>query len=284
MMIKKFFFAAVFFLSCAALPAQNFHITVFGGVSNYQGDLQDKKFTLQESHPAVGFGSLYEITDNLFARANVTFGTVSGDDKKSDQLDFRQRNLSFSSPITDVNLGLEYNLLNLYQHRLTPYIFAGISYFHFNPSAIDTSGKKVYLQPLGTEGEGFYDGRTTYSLNQIAIPFGGGFKFAITNNIHLGIEVGLRKLFTDYLDDVSATYADKNLLLTNNGPEAVALAFRGGELNTGLVYPPAGTVRGNPKSKDWYYFSVITLGFRIASSGDGGSGNRSQLRCPTRIL
>jgi hypothetical protein len=233
----------------------------------------------------VGFGGLYEITGNLSARANVTFGTVSGNDNTSSDINNRNRNLNFTSPITDVELGLEYDFLSLYQYRLTPYVFAGVSVFHFNPWTVDDSGHKVYLQPIGTEGEGFYDGRKKYDLTQMAIPFGGGFKYAINNNVRIGIEVGLRKLFTDYLDDVSNSYVDKSLLLANNGPEAVELAFRGDELHTGLTYPPGGTIRGNPKSDDWYYFTTFTVSFRIQSPSEKNSpGNRTQYRCPTRVL
>jgi len=285
MVMRKIVVGAIFFLSAINIEAQNFSVTVSAGASNYQGDLQDKKYTFQEAHPAFGFGGLYEITSNLSAMANVTFGTVSGNDKTSSNVNILERNLNFTSPITDVSLGLEYNILNLYQHRLTPYFFAGISVFHFDPWTIDTTGKKVYLQPLGTEGEGFYDGRKKYALTQIAIPFGGGLKFAISDNVRIGLEVGLRKLFTDYLDDVSNSYVDKNLLLANNGPEAVELAFRGDELHTGLTYPPAGTIRGDPKSKDWYYFTMITVAFRISSPSEKfSSGNKSQLRCPSRVL
>ena len=285
MVMRKILVGVILFLSAINIQAQNFSVTVAAGASNYQGDLQDKKYTFQEAHPAFGFGGLYEITSNLSARASVTFGTVSGNDKTSDNTYILQRNLNFTSPITDVQFGLEYNILNLYQHRLTPYIFAGISVFHFDPWTIDDSGHKVYLQPLGTEGEGFYDGRQKYALTQVAIPFGGGLKFAITDNVRIGVEVGLRKLFTDYLDDVSTTYVDKNLLLANNGPEAVELAFRGNELNTGLTYPPAGTIRGDAKSKDWYYFTLVTLAFRISSPTEKfSSGNKTQFRCPTHVL
>ena len=71
-----------------ATRAQNLHVTVFGGFSNYQGDLQNKRFTLDQSHPAFGAGLLYEISDNLYARANVTFGKVSGDDKSNSKNDY----------------------------------------------------------------------------------------------------------------------------------------------------------------------------------------------------
>ena len=279
---------SILIVATATLHAQNLHITLFGGFSNYQGDMQDKKFTLQESHPAAGIGVRYEITDQLSARANVTFGTVSADDKRSTNINILERNLNFTTNITDIHLGLEYDLISIYEHRVVPYIFGGVSVFTFNPYTHDTSGQKVYLQPLGTEGQGFYNGRKKYNLTQLAIPLGGGVKFAVSDNFTVGLEVGFRKLFTDYIDDLSMSYADQNQLLANNGPKAVELAFRGDELHTGLKYPPINTIRGNPKSKDWYYFSGITLAFRIVTgdekyySGKQHAG-KSKLGCPTRV-
>lgn len=284
--MRKFISSAILFLSIINIQAQNFRVVVFGGVSNYQGDLQAKKYTFDQAHPAFGFGGLYEINDKLFVRANTTFGTVSANDKYSKDINILERNLNFTSPITDINLGLEYDILSLYEHSVTPYIFAGVSVFHFNPYTTDTAGKRVYLQPLGTEGEGFYQGRSKYDLTQIAIPFGGGLKFAISDDVRLGVEVGLRKLFTDYLDDVSMTYADKSQLLANNGPEAVELAFRGDELHKGLTYPPDGTIRGNPKSKDWYYFTMLTLSFRISGGGEkyAVQGGKAKVGCPGKVF
>lgn len=281
--MRKALLAALFFLAVNT-QAQNFHVTLFGGMSNYQGDLQAKAFTFHESHPAVGAGLLYELTTNFYIRANVTLGKVSGNDNTSSSILIYDRNLNFTTLITDCQLGLEYDIFNIYKTNFTPYIFAGIGYFHFNPYTYDTTGKKVYLQPLSTEGEGFYNGRPVYSLDQFNIPFGGGVKFALTDNIRIGIELGLRKLFTDYLDDVSATYAPEDLLLANRGPEAVELAFRSNELHTGLIYPPANTIRGNPKSKDWYYFTGFTLNFRLPSASDKyNTGGASKVACPTKV-
>jgi len=70
-------------------------------------------------------------------------------------------------------------------------------------------------------------GRKKYGLTQLSIPFGGGVKMALSDDINLRLEVGLRKLFTDYLDDVSTTYADEDELRANNGQLAVDYAFRG---------------------------------------------------------
>ncbi len=74
----------------------------------------------------------------------------------------------------------------------------------------------------------------------------------------------MRKLFTDYLDDVSTTYVDEGTLAAAKGPTAVRFSYRGGELKNGEpAYPVAGTIRGGAKSKDWYYFQGITLRIRL---------------------
>jgi opacity protein-like surface antigen len=266
------------------VQAQKLHVTVFGGFANYQGDLQDKRFTLNQSGAAFGAGLLYEINEKLYARANVTFGKISGNDKNNAKN--AVRNLSFSSPISDIHLGLEYNFFSLYERDFTPYVFAGVSNFSFKPSALDSAGNKVFLQPLSTEGQGFYQNRKPYKLNQFAIPFGGGVKFAFSDNFRIAVEVGLRKTNTDYLDDVSTTFVDENLLLANRGAKAVDLAFRGDELKSGLSYPADGAQRGGEKFKDWYYFGGINLAIRLRGSGNGGSkgGGKYKTGCPTRVL
>ncbi|MEJ7587744.1 MAG: hypothetical protein WKI04_09310 [Ferruginibacter sp.] len=129
--------------------------------------------------------------------------------------------------------------------------------------------------------------RTKYSLNSIALPFGFGIKLAPTENIRVRFEFGIRKTFTDYLDDLSTTYADQTGLLLNNGPRAVDLAFRGDENKTGLAYPPSNTIRGNPGSKDWYYFTGLGISFRLSPGFDRGNGkqgkNKRNTGCPLNI-
>ncbi len=280
--MKKFTLLFIFFVGVKINFAQNLHITIFGGAANYQGDLQDKRFTFNQAGGAVGIGVLYEITDNLFARANITYAKINGNDKYN--LKNAERNLSFSSPITDFHLGAEYLLLNPYENSFAPYIFAGLSYFAFNPSALDSTGRKVFLQPLSTEGQGFYQNRTKYNLGAFAIPFGGGVKFSLSENVRIGIEIGMRKTFTDYLDDVSTTYVDQNLLIANRGFQAASLAFRGGELKTPLPYPADGSQRGSSKFKDWYYFTGVNLMVRLPG-GNGGKngGGKYKTGCPTNF-
>ncbi|MBA3674390.1 MAG: outer membrane beta-barrel protein [Chitinophagaceae bacterium] len=260
--------------------AQRLHVNAFAGASNYSGDLQPKRFSL--SHPgfARGLGISYDISDKISIRAEYSYAKITGDDKLSSRN--QVRNLNFTSYISEWQIAGEYYLKDMQEYSTSPYLFAGVAVYHFNPFTNDTSGNKAYLKFLNTEGQGFYQNRKPYNLTQFAIPFGAGYKWVLTNNISLGIELGMRKLFTDYLDDVSTTYVDQNLLLSNSGPKAVELSFRSNELNKGLQpYPADGTQRGDPKDKDWYYFTVLK-----ASVALGNSDNRkhsSKLGCPTRF-
>ena len=267
------------FLLTVSANAQNFHLNLFAGASNYQGDLQDKRFTFSHSHLAGGFGVSYDLSNKFSVRSGIIFGKISADDKNGRNW---FRNLNFTSNLTEVNLGLEYYITPLEDHALTPYVFGGIALYHFNPYTTDTSGKKYFLRPLSTEGEGFVQGKNYYNLTQFAIPFGAGVKLSLSENINVGIELGLRKLFTDYLDDVSTAYVDETLLLTNRGSKAVELAYRGNELKNASPYPAGGTIRGGAKHKDWYYFTGLTASFRFGG-GNGGGGKHSQYGCPVNV-
>ena len=268
----------IIFLSFNA-DAQKFHVNLFAGASNYQGDLQDKRFTLSQSHLAGGLGFSYDLTENFSVRSGITLGKVSGDDKLGRN---KFRNLNFASNLTEFNLGLEYYITRLEDHALTPYLFGGIAFYHFNPYTHDTTGKKYFLKPLSTEGEGFLPGNKNYNLTQFAVPFGGGVKLSLSDDINVGLELGLRKLFTDYLDDVSTTYVDQINLLTNRGPKAVELAYRGNELKNGAPYPPAGQIRGGAKNKDLYYFTGLTMSFRLGN-GSGLGSRHSKYGCPASV-
>ncbi|MEO9021790.1 MAG: DUF6089 family protein [Ginsengibacter sp.] len=277
--MKKMLFCIPFFILTGTVKAQSFHLNLFLGTSNYQGDLQDKTITFSQSHIAGGIGLSYDITDQFTIRGNFMLGKISADDKKGRN---KVRNLNFTSGITEGNIDLQYFVTPMMQHSLTPYVFLGIAVYHFDPYTYDTTGKKYYLKPLSTEGEGFAPGAKNYNLTQLAIPFGVGLKLNLSENMNVGFELGLRKLFTDYLDDVSKVYVDESLLFTNRGAKAVELAYRGNELKDGTAYPDAGRQRGRYEQKDWYYFTGLSLSFRLG--GSGGSGFRSQWACPKNVL
>lgn len=267
--------------------SQKLNLNLFLGTSNYEGDMQANFFTFTQPGLAIGGGLSYQVSDRAYIRAGITYASIAADDKKNPKVYFR--NLNFKSDIQEFHLAGEYYLLTDEASKLSPYVFAGIAVYHFNPYTKDTTGTKYFLRPLSTEGQGFYQERKPYSLTQFAIPFGGGIKYALTDNIKIGIEAGMRKLFTDYLDDVSTTYVDPNLLLTNRGAKALELAFRGSEIDKTATYPVVLTKRGEPRNKDWYYFTLVTLSYRFPALGEiksswdkPGARKKYILGCPRK--
>jgi hypothetical protein len=197
----------------------------------------------------------------------------------------QSRNLNFSTKILDWELTGQYSLFSFNDKWWTPYVYAGIGFYHFKPYTEDANGSKVFLQPLSTEGQGFLPGVKNYKLTQFSIPFGFGAEYSLNEDMRVGLEFGYRKLFTDYIDDVSANYVDEAALLAARGQIAVDLAWRADD-KTGAPYPLAGTPRGNPDLKDAYYYVAFTYTIRlvldkykeIAGLPSGKKGKRSG--CP----
>jgi hypothetical protein len=273
--MKSLHVLMMFFFIISAASAQRTHIGLFGGLAAYNGDLTDGYFPKKVTNGGIGFTVNYELQDKIILRGGITYAVVGGADRYSAKSDLVDRNLSFETSLIEFSAIGEYYLNSLYDRPYAPYVFAGLALFHFNPYAYN-SGGKVYLRPLSTEGEGLpaYPERKSYGLTQPAIPFGAGFKYAINDTWRIGLEMGFRKLFTDYLDDVSTTYADPNDLLAAKGQLAVDMSYRGDELANGNdAYPAKGTIRGSSKYKDLYYFFGLHLTYRLSSSNGAGLYN-----------
>jgi opacity protein-like surface antigen len=262
------------------------HADLFTGFANYYGDLQNKPITLDQSSLAIGAGIKYELDDHIAFRTGFMYGKIGADDKRN-KPSLQLRNLNFQSKVFEWNVISEYTLFDLNRKQFSPYAFAGVALFHFNPYTFDSLGNKFFLKPLSTEGEGLsaYPDRKSYHLTQFAIPFGVGIKFRVANNVVLAYEFGLRKTFTDYLDDVSKTYIDQTTLLNAKGAKAVELAYRGGELKNGDPnYPADGSIRGGSKYKDWYYFSGVRLSIAIPTNNKlFNMPGKSSVNCPVKV-
>ncbi len=277
-------------LLCFSLlaTAQRFHVGIFGGLAAYNGELTDKIFPKKVTNGAIGITANYELTDNIMLRGGFTHAIVGGADRFGDNPRRVARNLSFETVINEFSLVGEYYLLNLYDNRVSPYVFAGLAVYHFNPYAYNGTSDKIYLRPLSTEGQGLTGHSTKpYGLTQVAVPLGIGFKFALSDKIHVGVEGGYRKLFTDYLDDVSNAYPDRDVLLAERGQLAVDMSYRGNQLPGGdPAFPTKGWERGSSKNKDAYYFTGIHLSYRIGGGNGGflgGGGRKSKMGCPTNV-
>ena len=273
--MTKLRFLILFILIGSSSFAQRVHVGIFGGLSAYQGDLTDKILPKKVTNGAIGVTLNYEITPQIMVRGGFTYSIVGGADRFSDDDSLRARNLAFETKLTEFSAVGEYYFFNLDEQKFSPYVFGGLAVLHFNPYAYNGTTERVYLKPLSTEGEGLsgYPDRKPYALTQFALPFGAGVKYAFNDRLRLGLELGMRKLFTDYLDDVSTTYASAADLLAAKGQVAVDMSYRGDELPGGNQnYPAKGSQRGGDKHKDSYYFLGLHLTYRL---GSGDNSNRS---------
>ena len=247
--------------------AQYWEAGAFIGTSSYKGDLRVDYFTPHDYHLSVGLFGKYRLTPNWAFQFGVTRGQISGSDSNSQFEEGRSRNLSFRSHLYEFNVQAQYYLTK-YDVRAgkisAPYVFAGLGIFHFNPQT-DYHGKWYDLQPLGTEGQGVagVSGEGKYNLIQLSIPFGIGWQIALGETSNIGLELGLRKTFTDFIDDVSGYYPDLEKLAAEN-PQAATLAFRSPEFYSAPMPNPVGTPRGNASDKDWYFMFGITLTSNLA--------------------
>ncbi len=284
--MKRFFLVAILTTVATALVhAQHFEAGVMLGGANYLGDLSNNSSNLylKETKLAVGGLLRYNITDHFTARLSLNWARVAGSDANVNNDQFvRERNLSFRSSITELALTGEFNILGYQPYALyspfSPYVFAGVALSHFNPKA-RYQGRWVELQPLGTEGQGMPGFADKYSRTTLAIPFGLGLKYALTDKINLGFEIGARPTFTDYLDDVSGAYVSYPELLAGNGELAAALGNRTGELKGGdPVIVETGTPRGDDARRDWYFIAGITVSYNFLDNGLMGSRHRQKGR------
>jgi opacity protein-like surface antigen len=281
--MRKLLFVFLFFVCCHFSNAQ-VHLGIFGGIGNYQGDLINGAYIGKLTRVAAGVTGEYELSDKLSLRAGLTFAQIAGDDQYNSKDYLKLRNLNFETNIVELSLLAQYYTFGFENRRWSPYVFGGIALYHFNPYILTVDDEKIFLPPLSTEGQGLnsYPQSKPYSLTQLALPFGLGVKYALTDNIRIGAEVGLRKLFTDYLDDVSTNYVDENDLRAERGDLAVQVAYRGDEVPGGNpAYPLKGAQRGGAEQKDWYYLTGLTLSFRLGGGGGGlFGGGKGKYGCP----
>lgn len=276
----RFYDAPVLFELGGSVGAMNSLTDLGGNKGPGKKFVKDLNFGSTELVSGLYFGAMYHEIIGLRLEAN--FGKVSAYDSilsavaPTNLARMRyNRNLSFSSNITEISLMAEFHPFQLLKNRdnndnssdFSPYVLAGIGYFTFNPQA-NLNGRMVDLQPLRTEGQGFaqYPDRKPYNLHSISFPFGAGVKYDISPLVNLRTEVVYRITQTDYLDDVSTTYIDKSLFQANG--------FTGTKLSNALLltdrqlgeFPRSsrpGRNRGNASNKDSFFSFNFKLGISI---------------------
>jgi len=223
----------------------------------------------------------------IAARIEGTLGKVEAADstitgKTGNLISKNIRNLSFRSNISEITLTTEFHPLQLLNFDLapsvSPYIIAGIGWFHFNPQTT-LNGEVIDLQPLHTEGQGFdeFPDRKPYKLSQFNVPLGMGIRYEMNDLFNVRVEFVHRRLFTDYLDDASTKeYIDPSLFAKYLPPAdaANARALFNRSLDGSIPI-----FRGHSQNNDAYMSLSVKLGFVFGRERTANSTGRKQLRC-----
>ena len=236
------------------------------GASYYIGDLNPYRHYGKNTHLAYAVVHRLNLNQRFSLKSHINYTQLRGSDSQSNNATQQLRNLSFRSNTVEIGMDIELNFKNfamgLRNAPVSPYLFAGLAFFRMNPQA-NINGVWVDLQPLGTEGQGTSENEDrAYNLGQIAFPFGVGLKFSLGKRAALALEWGYRRTTTDYLDDVSTTYANSEILAETSGPLAAQLANRSVSPE-GVTIDRSGLQRGNSNSNDWYVMSGATFTFKL---------------------
>jgi len=213
------------------------HLGVGFGGMKYYGDIPGSytKFAFQGNFT-------YELTDHFNLRVQGFWGSVgaSGESNGKTYVNQNGDSIDFHSKVKEASLLVEYNLLNMNEgSKWTPYVFAGIGYFHYDP----------YQIRYNADDNRFYERHYWhgyYKSNSLAIPFGAGIKYGLTDNIRLSLEANVRYANTNYLDAYNTP--------PNNG-------------------------------KDMYYSGIIGISFRLGGdyssrNGGGRASRNNRNNCP----
>jgi hypothetical protein len=200
-----------FALSVGAVKAQSSEVGFGLGTLTYTGDLV-RSYDFKYSKPAATVFYRSNISTVVSFRAALTAGKIGASEKPIDILGTR-RNASFDLFLFEASTVMEYHFLNWRDSkrfvRFTPYMFAGFGLFGIS----------------GNEEK-----QAEYSNIQAAIPFGLGVKYVYNPKWYFSLELGARKTFFDYLDNVS----------------------EGNQHRKNYQY-------GNPNDNDHYYYLGISI-------------------------
>lgn len=249
---------------------------ITAGVAHYFGDLNTRA---RLNRPKLAGGVFFrkQFGNYIGLRVAAHYAQLGYSDVYNKDNEYqRRRNLSFNSRIFELALQGDFNFFKFQPgdpaHSFTPYVTLGAGVFSYDPYAY-YQGRKVFLRPLGTEGQGdsSYPGRKPYSTMGFCFPFGVGVKYALNDRMNIGLEISHRFTNIDYLDDVSTTYvgADKFDPLPDGSP-SIAQLLQDRSYETGDIIGIEGRQRGLPKQKDQYVLVEVFLSFNLTS-----------YRCPT---
>ena len=194
---------ALLFFAVPANGQRKSDIGFFAGVPWYMGDLSTTVPVAHVVPPAIGPILRYNINMRNALRVHAVFYTLSDSEEN-----FRGGLAEFQSSFVDLGLDFEFNWW--------PY---------------KTANRKTKYSPYVSAGLGYSLNYAGGSVSHLYLPFGVGVKANLGQRLSGGVEVNMRKSFTDLIDGV-----------TNVGSE---------------------DVRSLVGNNDWHLFTGVFLTYKI---------------------
>ncbi len=274
--MKKLSFVIIFFVTFSFRSqaqmeqfqyVQTGEFGVTAGAAHYFGDLNNRA---NINRPKIALGAFFrrQFGNYISARIMGHYAKLGYSDMYSKNEYQKSRNLSFNTDIFELAIVGDFNFFKFIptdpRHSFTPYASLGVGFMTYDPYAY-YNNEKVYLRPLNTEGETFYQGRKSYGTTALVVPVGFGVKYAISDKVNLSFEVNYRFTTTDYLDDVSTTYIGIDKFPSTAGGKSLAGIMQDRSFEVGPVIGVEGRQRGFSKQKDQYAMAEIGVSFNLTS-------------------
>lgn len=275
-MLRKLLFVIII-LSSSLSYGQ--YLTDYGfsvGASNYLGDIGGGEGTrrdfvmdmkLNATRWNLGGFYRYRVSPLFGIKGTLNYIRLSADDANTTNPARKARNLNFKNDMFELAAIGELYVYKVndvggtgrYTSDFNLYLFAGVGLFYSNPKGQTDNGEWVALQPLQTEG-------VEYSKFNFAIPTGVGFYYTINRKYRLGMEIGWRTTFTDYIDDVSGVYANDYDGISNKTTNALINQINN-ENGTNILPTnfDKGSKRGDSSHNDSYLTATVNFSWAIRS-------------------
>ena len=312
-LLKSLMFACAAALAAAPSNGMAQYALDYGfaiGTANYLGDIGGEQLTRQDFAADLHYGQT-KLSSHVFVRYRLNsmfavkgqLGTVYLEDfdNLSTNPARMTRNAHFRNYVNELSLRGEVNLfsrpmITRYTSKLrvgvNTYAMLGVTGLVHNPQAqLDRDAAEYHYaqgnittNPSQLNYDRWYDLRDvgteklTYGSAALGFPLGLGASFMVNYQFRVGLEFVWNLTLTDYLDDVSYTWAnpegldDIGLILSN--PSSLAVAEASGVENpeaflTSFWYNEQwNSPRGNPDKNDTYGTLQVTVSKVVMGSSN----------------
>jgi hypothetical protein len=223
---------------------------VQAGVNVYMGDLTPEPLGAYKTmKPALAIFAARVLSPSFMLRGNLLFSSLKADEAKYSKPEWRrQRNFSFTTPVTELSGLLVWNIFknndNYLDRRFSPYLFAGAGVSFMRVQRNYSNLNTIVFDDASEVRTGLAQDLTvTPPRSMLVLPMGAGVEYYISPKVSLTAETNFRYSYTDYIDGFSKA--------------------------------------ANPNKKDYYYTHTLGAIFKFSDSGKGGKGKTG---CPTVAL